>query len=57
MTRLVNALIDNKEIHKIMLAEKPTEVENINITIEAKGISCDSVKVMKMYNAKQTPKM
>jgi len=56
MTKLVNALMDNKETHKIMLAEKPTEVENRNITIDPRGMSGDSVRVMKMYNSKQMPK-
>ena len=48
MTKLVSALLDDQDVRKIMLAMQPVEPVNRNISVEPKGMSNDSIKVMKM---------
>lgn len=53
MTKLVNTLLDDQHVRKMMLAMQPIESVDRNIDVEPRGMSGDSVKVMKMY--KTTP--
>jgi uncharacterized protein YwlG (UPF0340 family) len=48
MTKLVSALLNDQDVRKIMLAMQPVEPVNRNISVEPKGMSNDSLKVMKM---------
>jgi uncharacterized protein YwlG (UPF0340 family) len=48
MTKLVSALLNDQDVRKIMLAMQPVEPVNRNISVEPKGMSNDSIKVMKM---------
>jgi hypothetical protein len=55
MTKLVNSLMDDPEMHKIMMAMQPGINENRNISVEPRGMSGDSIKVMKMSNTTPIP--
>jgi hypothetical protein len=52
MTKLVSTFLDDQDVRRIMLAMQPIETANRNISVEPRGMSGDSVKVMKMYNTK-----
>ena len=56
MTKLVNSMMDNPDMHEIMLAMRPVNTENRNITLEPRVMMNDSLKVMKMYNTSAVPK-
>lgn len=56
MMKLVNSIMDNPEMHKIMMAMHTGETENRNISWEPRGTMNDSVKVMKIYNTTTVPK-
>lgn len=56
MTKLANTMMDNAEMHKIMLAMHPVKSETENISLEPRSMMNDSVKVMKMYKTTPMPK-
>lgn len=56
MMKLANCIMDNPEMHKTMQAMQPEKNKNNNILLEPRGMSSDSVKVMKMSVTPPMPK-
>jgi len=53
MTKLVDVLMKNPEMHSLMMTMRSDKSENENVSINPRIMMNDSVKVMKMY--KTTP--
>lgn len=49
MTKLIDALMNNPEVHSLMMTMRSEKSENENISMKPRVMMNDSVKVMKMY--------
>ena len=56
MMNLVNPMLNNPGMHKMIFENNSAKTENENISIEPRGMTNDSIKVGKVYTTKPMPR-
>jgi hypothetical protein len=49
MMKLVNSMLNNPEMYKMILANNPGKADNNDISVEPRGVKNESIKVGKVY--------
>ena len=52
MMKLVNSMLNNPEMNKMILANNPGKADNNNISVEPRGVKNESIKVGEVYTTK-----
>ena len=52
MMKLVNSMLNNPEMNKMILANNPGKADNNDISVEPRGVKNESIKVGEVYTTK-----